>query len=378
MKHHRTQHAGWRHHTRVVGVALCLFLLAACQDDEPVRITEVVDRPRPRASVPPQGTDAYRLRLSSQLPQMEFFKFDLPDGWTRTKPTANRNPNFAVKAAPDVQVYTTVIAPKAGNTLVGNLARWYRQMSLDADSVDEKTVAALPEIRFVGRPAHLVDLRGTFRTRGGKTVEQARLLAYLQELPNAFVTLKMVGPGKEVDALEADFRALATSFKPNMGGHASRSGGAHGTPPQSAPRSSPVRWKAPGTWSTEPPNSFLLAAFRPKDHPTTRCTISRAGGDMTMNLDRWRRQMSLGPMSPADVAKLPTRKVLGQNAFVVTMDGDFAGAMRQPAMKGARLLGLIVVRAGESLFVKMLGPKDVMEKEAENFFALCDSLTEDS
>lgn len=341
-------------------------------------ITQVIDRPQPRVAVPVRGTPEHRLRLTNQLPEIDFFKFDLPEGWKRIEGTSNRNPNFAITDAPSVEAYVSVLAPKRGNTMVSNVARWHHQMGLDADSVDEKTVEALAEDKFIGRPARIVDLRGDFDS-GRKTIPGARLLSLVQELPNAFVTFKIVGPENMVDALEDEFWALAKSFRlnfdePKQGAHAPRDGGQRkpGPPPAA------VKWTRPESWNPEPPNSFLLAAFRPKAHPETRCTISRAGGDMKMNLDRWRGQMGQPPISAEDIKKLPTRKVLGTDAYLITLDGDFTGAMRQPAMKGARLLGIIVVRPSESLFVKMLGPKDVMATEEANFFALCDSLEEDA
>ena len=365
----------WRRRIATAVLCTCLLGLAACGDEGPVAITDVVDLPAPRTRVPRGGSDAYRLRFTDEPPQIDFFKFDLPKGWSRAKATANRNPNFVVEAAPDVQAYVTVLAPKRGNTLIGNVQRWYAQMSLDADAVTEETVAALEESTFVGRPARIVDVSGDYEAFG-TTIEKARMIAYLQELPRAFVTFKLIGPAEEVGTLAADFRALADSFRLNMGEDDPSHGGGAEKGNGATPARKPVTWTRPETWKPEPPNRFLLAAFRPKAHPETRCTISLAGGDMAMNVNRWREQMGLDKATADEIGKLPTRKVLGQDAHVVTLDGDFEGAMRQPAMKGARMLGVVVVRAGESLFVKMLGPKDVMEKEEANFFALCDSLEE--
>ena len=74
----------------------------------------------------------------------------------------------------------------------------------------------------------------------------------------------------------------------------------------------------------------------------------------------------------------PLHHIGGGDALVLKMDGDFKGAMGQPPLPGARMLAVMLVRPGESLFVKMLGPQGVMDGEEANFYALCDSLKEES
>ena len=359
---------------RCVLGALCAVVFAACADDGPVPIVDVANRAQPMTTVPARATDAHRLRLQSRLPsEAELLDYELPDGWARAQPSPNRNPNFRIKDAADVQAYVTVIVPKRGNTMLNNVQRWYTQMGLTPDEVTDEIIEALPKRVFIGEDTHVVDLRGTFTSRGTK-VEDARMIAFLHEMSDGFVTFKLVGPEANVTAQEDAFFAIAESMRVKEPSEA--------TPASAAPGSAahrptaPVRWTTPPTWKAEAPNPYLIAAFRPRDHPKTRCTISFAGGSVELNINRWREQMSLKSESKEALESLPVRTVLGRDAYVIKLDGDFKGAMKQPPIKDARMLGLVVTGGARLLFVKMLGPRDVMETQEDNFFALCDSLKE--
>jgi len=97
---------------------------------------------------------------------------------------------------------------------------------------------------------------------------------------------------------------------------------------------------------------------------------------MAANLNRWRQQMGQAPLGAEEIAALPTAEVLGgKGTFVTITEGDFSGDSGE-AVKGAALLGFIVERPNDWVFVKMRGPAAEVLPELEKFEAFCRSLSE--
>lgn len=132
-------------------------------------------------------------------------------------------------------------------------------------------------------------------------------------------------------------------------------------------------WDLPVGWVPLPPMPAVEAGFGVGGDPDARMTLSLAGGDLADNVNRWRRQMGLGPASDVEIEDLPRRSVLGQEAVLVDLEGSFQG-MRGQTLADARMLGLVVARSGQSVFLKLLGPAAVVEAERERFFAFAESL----
>jgi hypothetical protein len=94
------------------------------------------------------------------------------------------------------------------------------------------------------------------------------------------------------------------------------------------------------------------------------------------NVNRWRQQMGLPELDAPALAELPRIRVLGGEAIVVDLEGDFRDDMRRPPVPQARMLGAIRVRAQDVVFVKMTGPAAVVAPEREAFLDFCRSLRE--
>ena len=69
----------------------------------------------------------------------------------------------------------------------------------------------------------------------------------------------------------------------------------------------------------------------------------------------------------------PTVTLLNQEAPFASMDGTFTGMGSAPR-ENYRMLGAILSYDQFTLFVKMTGPVDVVQREEENFNAFCGSL----
>ena len=65
--------------------------------------------------------------------------------------------------------------------------------------------------------------------------------------------------------------------------------------------------------------------------------------------------------------------MLDTEAILLDLEGDFRGT-GGPAQENARMFGVICPRGQRAVFIKMVGPKDGMEAQKENFVAFCKSL----
>lgn len=109
------------------------------------------------------------------------------------------------------------------------------------------------------------------------------------------------------------------------------------------------------------------------------CYVSRASGSVEANANRWRGQMGLPAATPEEIAALPKQQLLGEEAVMIDIEGDFTG-MAGPHGGAApkedyRMLGLILEREGEdTVFVKLTGPKDLVAEHKDRFHEFCESL----
>jgi hypothetical protein len=149
-----------------------------------------------------------------------------------------------------------------------------------------------------------------------------------------------------------------------------------------APRENPLNWATPVGWSDAPPSStpgsMRLIDLRFGEKQEGECYLSampgKAGG-LEANVNRWRTQMGLPAFTPEELQKLPTKKFLNRDSTFVTFDGDFKAVGAAEAAKGYRLLGVVQVAPEFTLFVKMTGPKELVEKNLAAFDQFCESIS---
>jgi hypothetical protein len=131
----------------------------------------------------------------------------------------------------------------------------------------------------------------------------------------------------------------------------------------------PLTWDTPAGWKEAPTDAssgmagmrLINLAFGPNGEG--ECYLSAmpgAAGGLAANVNRWRAQMSLAPMTDEELGKLPKRTFLGREATYVSFEGDFKGMGAAEAKTGYRLIGLVQPAPEFTLFVKMTGPKDLV------------------
>ena len=107
-----------------------------------------------------------------------------------------------------------------------------------------------------------------------------------------------------------------------------------------------------------------------------KCTVSALrgdGGGLARNLNRWRSQMGEGDMSSDDIDALPTIPLLGRLAPSIRITGTFRG-MRVDPIEDAAMLCAVATLDDETVFVKLVGPREAVDAQREQFAAFCRGL----
>lgn len=150
------------------------------------------------------------------------------------------------------------------------------------------------------------------------------------------------------------------------------SGAEPGKRPAGAKESS-LSWTAPPTFEpANNPSAMRLATYKVKaaegDAEGAELSVSQAGGDVTSNVERWKKQFTGEPRSNVEERTVGSLKVT-----VVTVEGTFTG-MAMPGAPAAgpkdswMMLGAIVEGAkGDPHFFKLTGPAKTVESARKAF-----------
>jgi len=194
------------------------------------------------------------------------------------------------------------------------------------------------------------------------------------------------GPGEVVEipverAVQAHPRGLdrEISSATRFGGSPPPPAASQAPPPspRDASAENPFRFVLPEGWEELPPTSMRLVNLRPAGDPSAECSLVVLGGDgggLTANVNRWRDQMGLGPLSDEEVERLPRTILLGQPATLIDLQGSYSG-MTDEARSDYGMLGAVLVTQGFTLFLKMTGPATLVQQERANFERFYASLT---
>ena len=364
------------------GVWIVMALLAsACGDAGGTYVIEHVrenETPRPAAAV--HATSAQRFRGAGAAvngssgdsggAQMGV-EFDAPAGWTKAPGAGMRLAGFGIEGQPSVDGSIVRLTGDGGG-LADNVNRWRNQVGQDPLSASE--VAALERLPVLGLEGVFMEARGSYTGMGqGGTIDDALLLGVIVTLPRVSLYVKVVGSREVLEPRVEEFRQLATSLR--LGTASSNPAGSTVPMPPAAPA---LTWTIPDTWVDNPKGGLRVVNVHPEGAPEAECYVTVLkgdGGGLAENVNRWRNQMELPPLSSGDVLALPRAKILGRDGTLVSLVGNFTG-MDGPTSEGQALLGVICELGQQSVFVKMTGPADVLERERSRFEAFCASLKE--
>lgn len=145
-----------------------------------------------------------------------------------------------------------------------------------------------------------------------------------------------------------------------------------------APQQHPLVWVRPEGWVEKPSSQMRLIDFRFGPKEEGECYLAALpgpAGGLAANINRWRGQIGATPLSDEEIEKLPRKSFLGGPAHFVTVDGSFKGMGDEASAKqDYRLVGLIHQASELTLFIKMTGPKALVEENTAKFEAFCQSV----
>lgn len=324
-------------------------------------------------SNPHQGMVGGGMGMAGSMTAGPQYLYDVPEGWTDAPASAMRPVNLLVAGNPQAECYLSALSGDGGG-LLANVNRWRAQMELAP--IDEAELAALPKTSLLGKDAVSVSLQGTFKGMGGDKNEAGFLLAGVLAVNSGqSYFLRMTGPSALIEAELPKFEQLRDSLEvsqePAMSAAATMGGAdaAHGA------HEATFQWDVPAGWVQGPDKPMRLATFAAQD---ATCefrlfALGGAAGGAEMNLNRWREQMAQPPLSGDEIAALPRWPVLGKEAVYIEIQGDYTG-MSGETESDRTFLGLVCTLEGQTLFAIMVGPRDRMAHETENFAAFCKSL----
>lgn len=142
-----------------------------------------------------------------------------------------------------------------------------------------------------------------------------------------------------------------------------------------------LTWTAPPGWAEAPagsdPSGMRLVDMRFGEKKEGECYISimpGPAGGLNANLNRWRKQMGQPDYTDEEIAKLPKKPLFKRDGVFAEFDGDYKGVGMSEASKGYRLAGVIHSAEQATIFVKMIGPKALVEANTAAFDQFCQSI----
>ena len=133
----------------------------------------------------------------------------------------------------------------------------------------------------------------------------------------------------------------------------------------------------PEGWQEAPAASMRDVNLSFGENGEGECYVARLpgmGGGLLANVNRWRGQMGAAPITQEEASALPTKPLFGQPAKFIKVDGKFAGMGTAESKDNYRMLGLILASNAGAVFVKLTGPRELVEANENNFFIFTSSL----
>lgn len=308
------------------------------------------------------GMDGADPHAGASRPRLSW---QLPAGW-QERPATSLRAGYFVIAGPHDQTAEVTIIPLAGTggNDLDNVNRWRAQVGLKAVTAEELPRLA-QTVSIGGGAGQLYDLVGD-----SYEADDQRTLAAILRREGMSWFFKMTGPASLVGDQKGPFVEFLRTLQ--FEGAPPASTAAPGPGAGGAAEASPAgrpRFQVPGHWQAQAPGAMQAARFFPRD-AEGRAEISVAllpgdGGGPLANVNRWRRQLGLGPIGESELpGVLQTRSFGGQPGYWVELAAPESGR---------RLVAAGVPRGGQIWFYKLTGEAPVVEREKPVFLQFVES-----
>ncbi len=346
------------------------LLLASCREAQ----VAAYRIPKENDPTPPAAAPAAKAADTGGL------VWTAPAAWQAKPGSAMRKGSYTLgtEGGPSADLAITAFPGDVGGDLA-NVNRWLGQLGRPPVAAAE-LAAILTPLPGAGVAMQVVDLAG------GTAEAPLRMLGAIVPHQGATWFFKLTGPDTVVALEKAAFLEFLKTVKVSAQPLAAPAAApvavtAAPSAPPADMAGSPVvsasgpglKWTAPAGWQEKPSTGMRKATFTiPGTNGATAELAVTAfpgdvGGDLA-NLNRWRGQLSLPPVSEAEFAGAVTR--LKVNGLAVTL-ADLTGSGDNPQ----RLLGAMVPHAGATWFFKLTGPAALVGAEKPAFLSFVQTLS---
>lgn len=290
---------------------------------------------------------------------------ELPEGWRALPADGMRVASFQIPGEEGRSASLVVIPlPLATPDLeMESVNIWRRELQLE--ELEAAELATQAERVPVG------DLSGNLYDIMGPGEEPAKTNIVGVVIPGQEATwfLKMSGAPSVVARAKEPFLRFIQTFEFHTGSHGPAQTAATGAGYDSGRAAGGTpQWRPPENWREKSPGSMVTAAFSVsgKENRQAEVTISRLSGDgggLLANINRWRGQLMLEPIGPADLSRHVAYIEVGEDKVPLV---DFTGTDPR-AGERARMITVAVRQGGETWFYKIMGDEQVIAEEKDSF-----------
>jgi hypothetical protein len=347
-----------------------------------IRVYDVPKETTAHATQPATGEADPHAGVAMGMPKLKWAR--LPEGWKENPaPGSMRAASFIIAGANETEAELAVIPMSGMENIESQLVNMWRGQVKIAPLSEEEMAKQGAEISIGTSKGRLFEMASTEPILGGNF--KARfLVAMLKEAETTWF-FKLAGE----DALVAGQKAAFVEFlkgvsfeapqmpaghppmadaKPAGGmGQGMMGGGMQGGDTVKAGTGPHPEWQMPPGWLELDHSSFLVAKFRATGEAGAQADINVStsagtGGGLLPNVNRWRAQLSLGPVDQAVLDKLAATLELPTGKALVV---DFSGADSENDNR-ARCIGVMVPLADQTWFYKLMGAEKVVAREKES------------
>jgi hypothetical protein len=354
--------------------AVGLILFSSCRDPKirNYRIAKEATAP----TVPSAMTGMSGMNLpapaASATPGIHWQK---PDAWQEQSGKSMRIGSFLIPGTDGrkAEMAITTFPGDVGGDFA-NVNRWRGQIQLPPITEAEFS-AAITSIDLPAGKFQLIDVTSDEPLIDGKY--KARILgAWLKQAERTWF-FKLMGDAETVgaqnDALQAFLRSVEFTVPSAVTAEPGNTNNLPATPFTSEPVPPPpasetgLTWTAPTDWTPKPlgqmrKGSFALRGADGAEADLSITMLSAATNPLLENINRWRRQIALPPLTEPQIAAETTALVNGDFKFTVL---DYTGT--QPSGAATHLVGAILYHGDEAWFFKLTGPDALVSAQKPAF-----------
>lgn len=300
------------------------------------------------------------------LPKLSW---DVPAGWQALPPDGMRKAIFQIAGAEGKGAQVMVIPlPGASNIELESVNMWREELGLDPLKKEQVTEQA-QSVQLGDAKGDLFEMTNTQPRAGQKY--KTRTLGAIAERENVLWFAKMTGTDDLVAEQKAAFIGFLKSLKfekAEPAEVATAEGPATTNARQLPAGGDAAKWAVPANWQTKAPGQMITAAYTVTGADGQgEVTVSKFPGDvggLVANVNRWRQQLGLSPLSDAEARKSAEMLEIDgkKDSYLVDLSGTNARTGRK-----ARMISVGVPRGGETWFYKILGDDALVGKEKDAF-----------